>query len=188
MNNIDKGRDKMSEIEMLDIKSNISPKEYLTKLLDISKHSTKENSIVYDFDIDRNYCHMKVTKYEVDGLKEEEKEQTFDNISEVINDMLTPFLENFAQEDNIVINNITPYKEDTSNLKIISESNDMCNIHGLDEELATKLSEMVGKIKTNTNHTTQQQIDNRGVGNALAFIISLLILGMVILGLLVPNL
>ena len=79
-----------------------------------------------------------------------------------------------------------PYKEETSSLKIISETNDMCNIHGIDEDNATKLSEMAKKTSP-TISMTQGQMDERGVGNVISFILSLLILGTVIVGLLIPN-
>lgn len=178
----------MSDIEILDIESNITPKDYLNDMLNFSKQSTQENSIIFDFEVDANYCHCKITKYEIDGIKKEEAQETFNNIEEVTKEILEPFLKSFAEANKIVINNISSYKEDTTSLKIISESNDMCNIHGIDEARATKLSEMVSKKEQSIDSSlAQQKIDNRGVGNVFAFVISLLILGVVILGLLIPN-
>lgn len=188
MNNIDKGSDKVSEIEILDIKSNITPKDYLANILEFSKETTPENSIVFDFEIDANYCHCKATKYDIDGSKEELKEETFDDINTVITELVEPFLKHFADINKIVINNISPYKEETSSLKIISETNDMCNIHGMDEKTTTRLSEMVRQTaKDTTIGMSQEKMDERGVGNIFAFIISFLVLGTVIIGLLIPN-
>ena len=59
----------MAEIEMLDIESNTTPTSYLTKILEFSKQSTPENSIVFDFEVDANYCHCKATRYDIDGSK-----------------------------------------------------------------------------------------------------------------------
>lgn len=176
----------MAEIEMLDIESNTTSTSYLTKILEFSKQSTPENSIVFDFEVDANYCHCKATRYDIDGSKQEIKEETFDNITEVLKDLIEPFINHFADVNKIIINNVTPYKEETSSLKIISETNDMCNIHGIDEDNATKLSEMAKKTSP-TISMTQGQMDERGVGNVISFILSLLILGTVIVGLLIPN-
>ena len=52
----------MAEIEMLDIESNTTPTSYLTKILEFLKQSTPENSIVFDFEVDANYCHCKATR------------------------------------------------------------------------------------------------------------------------------
>ena len=73
----------MAEIEMLDIESNTTPTSYLTKILEFSKQSTPENSIVFDFEVDANYCHCKATRYDIDGSKQEIKEETKDVISEL---------------------------------------------------------------------------------------------------------
>lgn len=178
----------MSEVEILDIESNITPKDYLSYMLDFLKQSTQENSIIFDFEVDANYCHCKITKYEIDGTRKEERQETFTDIEEVIKEILEPFLKKFAADNKIVINNISAYKEDTTSLKIISESNDMCNIHGIDEKAATTLSEVVSKLEQSTDISVdQQKIDNRGVGNVFAFVISLLILSVVMLALLIPN-
>ena len=176
----------MTEIEMLDIENNTTPANYLTKILEFSKTSTSSNSIVFDFEVDVNYCHCKAIKYDIDGSKQEIKEETFDQMNEVLKDLIEPFINHFAEENKIIINNVTPYKEQTSSLKMISEANDMCNIHGIDEDNATRLSEMVKKASP-TISITQGQIDEKGVGNIVSFIRSRIILGTVIIGLLIPN-
>ena len=94
----------VSEIEILDIGNNISPKDYLTTLLELTKQSTPENSIVFDFDITTHYCHSKVTKYNIDGSKEVQKEVTFKDISDTIENLIEPFLKTFANTNKIVIN------------------------------------------------------------------------------------
>lgn len=178
----------MSEIEILDLKSKLTPKEYLTNILTLSKQTTQENSIIFDFEIDRNYCHCKATKYNVDGSKEAIKEEIFDNINQVMNELIEPFLNHFVNTNKIVINNISSYKEQTTSLKVISEFNDMCNIHGIDEKNATRLSEKAKQIgMSNMSDISQEKMDQRGVGNVLAFIISILILATIIVGLLIPN-
>ena len=70
----------LSEIEILDAESNVTPKDYLNHLLEFSKQSTQENSIIFDFEVDANYCHWKITKYEIDGTRKEERQETFNNI------------------------------------------------------------------------------------------------------------
>ena len=89
----------MSEIEILDAESNVTPKDYLNHLLEFSKQSTQENSIIFDFEVDANYCHCKITKYEIDGTRKEERQETFNNIEEVIEEILEPFLKKIFETD-----------------------------------------------------------------------------------------
>lgn len=178
----------MDEVEKLEIEDTSTPQKYLEMINDFLKQSTPENSIIFEFNIDANYCHTKATKYEIDGSKEELEEETFSDINLVIKELLEPFLKQFTKENKIVINQISPYKEEKVSLKIISEHNDMCNIHGLQEKETTRISELVAQSTTHkVTNTSQDKIDQRGVGNALAFIFSILILGAIILGMLVPN-
>ena len=120
----------MDEVEKLEIQDTSTPQQYLDKINNFLKQSTPENSIIFEFDIDANYCHAKATKYEIDGSKEELEEETFSNLELVIQELLEPFLNQFTKDNKIVINQISPYKEEKVSLKIISEHNDMCNIHG----------------------------------------------------------
>ena len=64
----------------------------------------------------------------------------------------------------------------------------MCNIIDLEEEKVTKLSELVDHEKKNQSQTKLNQENNEhGAGNVVAFIISLIIVGILILGMLVPD-
>lgn len=178
----------MDEVEKLEIQDTSTPQQYLDKINNFLKQSTPENSIIFEFDIDANYCHVKATKYEIDGSKEELEEETFSNLELVIQELLEPFLNQFTKDNKIVINQISPYKEEKVSLKIISEHNDMCNIHGLQEKETTRISEAIGQTASNKpSAISQEKIDQRGTGNALAFIFSILILGAIILGMLAPN-
>lgn len=173
-----------ANVEILDLEDNTTPRAYLARIVNYFKCSTQENSIIFDFEIDTNYCHCKVIKYEVDGSKEELEQETFSDLDQVLTDLLEPFLKDFSTNHKIVINSIQPDKNNTSNLKVISEQNDMCNIRGLKETITTRLSEKVRQKENNkTARTSQEKSDQKGVGNTLGFIISLLIVGTIILGL-----
>ena len=64
----------------------------------------------------------------------------------------------------------------------------MWNIYGIGGINAKKMSELVNKLEQSADISLEQQkIDNRGVGNVFAFVISILVLGVVMLGLLIPN-
>lgn len=178
----------MDEVEKLEMEDTITPQKYLEKINSFLKQSTPENSIIFEFDIDANDCHTKAIKYEIDGSKEELEEENFSDAKLVIKELLEPFLKKFTVENKIVINQISPYKEEKVSLKIISEHNDMCNIHGLQEEEATRISEAIGQSTIHTtNGISQEKIDQKGFGNAMAFVFSILLLGAIILGMLVPS-
>ena len=64
----------------------------------------------------------------------------------------------------------------------------MINIIGLDENEIIRLSEMVNHMSKKENETLpQQKIDEKGVGNVLAFIISILVIGVILFGMLLPS-
>lgn len=177
----------MAEIELLEMEEKMNTKEYLEQLIHFFQQSTKENSIVFHFELDPTSCTCKIIKYELDGSNQT-LEKRLNNKQDAIENILEPLITHFINNNKIIINNIASYKENTSSLKIISEENDMCNIQGIDEKLATRLSEMVEKSeKKFMTVQKEQQIDNKGVGNVLAFILSLFVLGIVILSFLLPN-
>lgn len=178
----------MEEVEMLSIDATDPHQEYQKELLSFLNGASKDNSIIYEFNFDKQYCYCKITKYEIDGSHQILDNKTFSKPDEVLIEILEPFLKAFANQNNIVINNITPNKGNKSNLKIISEYNDMCNIINLNETDIIKLSELVEqekkyhpKLPSNLNN------NEKGLGNVIAFIISLIIVGIIILGMLVPD-
>lgn len=176
----------MEEIEMLEVEDTTTPKQYLEKLIAFSTKATQENSIVYKFDIDNNYCHCEIIIYEINGSNEKLEKETFSDIEKTKKELIEPFLKYFSDNNKIVINNISPSLGETSNLKIISESNDMCEIHGMLDEDITRMSELVSHTEKEAA-SQQAKIDERGVGNTLAFVFSVLILGAIILAMLFPN-
>lgn len=178
----------MEEVEMLSIEATDPHKEYQQELLEFLKEATKENSVIYEFKFTNKYCYCKIVKYEIDGSKETLDDKTFSNPKEVLLEIIEPFLKEFANQNEIVINQILPKSNNHSDLKIISNNNDMCNIIDLEEEKVTKLSELVDHEKKNQSQTTLNQENNEhGAGNVVAFIISLIIVGILILGMLVPD-
>lgn len=178
----------MEKIEILSIEATDPHKEYQQELLGFLKEATKENSVVYEFKFTNNYCYCKTVKYEIDGSNEILDDKTFSNPKEVLLEIIEPFLKEFANQNEIVINQILPKSNNRSDLKIISNNNDMCNIVDLEEEKVTKLSELVDHEKKNQSQTTFSNENNeQGSGNIVAFIVSLIIVGILILGILVFN-
>ena len=54
----------MEEIELLEEQEN---KNYLPKLLEVLKESTKENSIIVEFNLETSQSSYKVNQYNLDG-------------------------------------------------------------------------------------------------------------------------
>lgn len=178
----------MEKIEILSIEATDPHKEYQQELLGFLKKATKENSVVYEFKFTNKYCYCKTVKYEIDGSNEILDDKTFSNPKEVLLKIIEPFLKEFANQNEIVINQILPKSNNRSDLKIISNNNDMCNIVDIEEEKVTKLSELVDHEKKNQSQTAlNQENSEQGSGNVVAFIISLITVGILILGMLVPD-
>lgn len=178
----------MEEIELLETVEQEPHKECLEDLSACLKQSTKENSIVIKFVVESKYCHCNAIEYDVDGSNKKVEDKTFSEIDKVISMIIEPLIQQFIKTNKIMINNILPNQKNTSDLKIISEDNDMINIIGLDENEIIRLSEMVNHMSKKENETLpQQKIDEKGVGNVLAFIISILVIGVILFGMLLPR-
>ena len=93
---------------MLSIEATDPHKEYQQELLEFLKEATKENSVIYEFKFTNKYCYCKTVKYEIDGSKETLDDKTFSNPKEVLLEIIEPFLKEFANQNEIVINQILP--------------------------------------------------------------------------------
>lgn len=178
----------MEEIELLESVKQEPHKECLEDLFTCMKQSTKENSLVIKFVADSKYCRCNAIEYEVDGSNKEIEDKTFSEIDKVVSMVIEPLIQHFVTTNKIIINNISPNQGNTSDLKIISENNDMINIIGLDENEITRLSEMTDHMsKKESDILPQQKIDEKGVGNIFGFIISILVIGVILFGILLSN-
>lgn len=184
------------EIEVLELEDNnevTSYKDFIEKSKNTIKQTTKDNSIILDFKLEATCCHTKITKFEIDGSNKIVNDTTFPIEKDFTKELLEPILEIYAQQNKIVINTVTPEKGERSILKVISETNDMFVVTGLDFSEATHLLELVKTIQAEKNKETssasnyQQKIDERGVGNVVGMILSLALIGLVLIGLILSN-
>lgn len=172
----------LEEIELLEIETDKDYQEYYNKLLSYLRETTLENSITFEFKIEKNNCLCKVEKYEIDGSHQIIENKRFSEVEKVIKIIIKPLLSSFSKQNKIIIHTISPNHGNKSNLKIITEKNDMCNIINLEDKKIMELSEQIDHEKKNTQKLSQQKMDEHGVGNALAFILCLVIVGMIFLG------
>lgn len=166
----------LEEIELLDIENDEKYQNYYNKLINTLNQTTIENSIIFEFEIKENICLCKIEKYEVNGSHQMIQTQEFSKIEKVIDRIIKPFLSVFNKKNKIIIHTITPTHGTKSNLKLITENNDMCNIKNLEDKTIIELSEKIDQDKE-----SEQKIDEHGVGNVLAFILSLIIVGIILL-------
>lgn len=184
------------EIEVLELEDSQPEtfyKDYIEESKNTIKQTTKDNSIILDFKLEEAYCYTKITKFEIDGSNKIIKDTTFTKEKDFIKELLEPILKIYSQQNKIVINTVTPEKEERSVLKVISETNDMFVVTGLDLGEATRLLELVKIIQSEKNKETssdfnyQQKIDERGVGNVVGMLLSLTMIGLVLLSLILSN-
>ena len=151
----------LEEIELLDIENDEKYQNYYNKLINTLNQTTIENSIIFEFEIKENICLCKIEKYEVNGSHQMIQTQEFSKIEKVIDRIIKPFLSVFNKKNKIIIHTITPTHGTKSNLKLITENNDMCNIKNL-EDLKEVISDInsLGKAKKCTlNFVEAAQID-----------------------------
>ena len=89
----------VEEIELLEEQEN---KDYLAKLLEVLKESTKENSIIVEFNLEISQSSYKVNQYNLDGSIKEYEEKLILTKEEIIEKVIKPFLKELLKNRKIL--------------------------------------------------------------------------------------
>lgn len=106
-------------------------KKYLDDVIDISKNSTKDNYIIYDFVIQDDIIKSTICSYNQNGDKKVLRREKLSVDGKFFN-FFTPLIESFSKYNNVVNENISD--TDSDNLvtyRLITDNNDQLCIDGL---------------------------------------------------------
>lgn len=158
--------------------------EYIESLLNISRLTNKENSILINFDISGETCSNVVSFIQRDGTKDILKDSTFVCDDEFYKDFLEKFIIEYYEEMVVAFNdNIDISLDGKYSFRVVTDDNDMLSINGLSLEYANYLMELTKKRQEKVE---EYVLNDDGVTTAFAtFIIvggiGIAILAMVLL-------
>lgn len=158
--------------------------EYIESLLNISRLTNKENSILINFDISGETCSNVVSFIQRDGTKDILKDSTFVCDDEFYKDFLEKFIVEYYEEMVVAFNdNIDISLDGKYSFRVVTDDNDMLSINGLSLEYANYLMELTKKRQEKVE---EYVLNDDGVTTAFAtFIIvggiGIAILAMVLL-------
>lgn len=118
--------------------------DYVNNLVNISRLTTKDNSIMFNFKISNGKCLNEITVIDQQGSKKDFEDLVF-KCNDVFYDVFLPKLvEELYKNNNIVVKDIVNLDGDEFvALRMISESNDLFSIDGLTKEKAESLLNLV---------------------------------------------
>ena len=151
--------------------------EYIESLLNIARLTTKENSVLINFNIKDDVCSNVVSFIQQDGTKDILKDSEFVCDDEFYSQFLEKFLIQYyntmvvAFSDSIDINADGKYT-----YRVITEDNDMLAIDGISLDYANYLINLISKRQV----VSHQDIatDESGVGTAMASFILVVGIGL----------
>lgn len=158
-------------------------KNYIKEVIEISKRTTKENSILYNFEISDKDIKSKISIIEQSGKNKVVKEGTFAKSEEFFYYFLTPLIKEFSESNNVVFNDIIDMNEDNkTTYRLLTDNNDLFTVNGLTFQDTSYLCDVVEELKRNkTEHTKELALyNNAGKVNASLVIVILLIVSLLI--------
>ncbi len=134
-------------------------KDYINNIIEISKTSTKENSLLYNFEIDNNTIHNTVTLIEIDGTKKLLKSGNFNLSNNFYNYFLNPLMNEFTKSNNVVFDDIVDIDRDNKvTYRLITDNNDLFTVNGLSFEDTSYISNVLGDVRSKKHELEQSKV------------------------------
>jgi len=154
----------------------------INDVVEISKLSTKENSILYNFSLDKDSVKSNISIVDLTGEKKVLKTSKF-NLESKFYNFVNPLLEEFIDNNEIVLSDFVDMDADNIvTYRLITSNNDQFTIDGLTFEDANYIRDVVSDLKTSKRDKPKVLTleDDSGTAN-IWFVITLVILiGLVI--------
>lgn len=140
--------------------------EYRESLLNIARLTTKENSILINFEVSGETCSNVVSFIQQDGTKDVLKDSEFVCDEDFYKDFLEKFIREYSETMFVAFNDSVDLNADGKyTYRVITEDNDMMSINGISLDYANYL---MGLIKKKTEVVEDITENESGVTTALA--------------------
>lgn len=151
--------------------------EYVEKIVNIFRLSSKKSSIIFEVKIKDYQADVCLSIVSQDGRREDFQDLALKCDESFYNHFLMSVLQSIDQNTDVKVRDIV--KNENSSLvtlRIINDNNDLFTIDGLSEDDARYLLSKLGEIKESDNEKLMIVSDNIGASNAVMFFIMTIIL------------
>lgn len=147
--------------------------------------TTKQNSIIIELRIDNNKCYISSKKIEQDGDVVELQNKFLEFNEALKKRLIESFLYQFVMNNIIIVNEISDSEiSNKSNCRIVTDTNDMFVIIGIDHEYAFYLCDLITNLiqSNNLNITHVKKLNARGVSDFVIIVMTIILIGITFIG------
>ena len=156
--------------------------EYVNKILDVARLTTKENSVLISLSIVDDKCNSKVELLEQNGSIGPSMCVNFACTENFYNNFLEKLVVEYSSFANIILSDIIDIDGDNRfTFRMVGESNDLFSIDGISNEYAKELKRLVEEGKIEDKKTLIKTNDEAGISNSLGLLIMGLMMVVIIL-------
>lgn len=147
--------------------------DYIEKIFNIFRLSSKNSSIILSIDIVDSKCLIKLKIVSQNGDTKEFSDVTFKCNNAFYNDFLDSLIKRLNDNENFIINDIVNLdKDEFMTFRLVSSNNDLITIDGLTKEQANHLN----KLFETDEKKEEILINNSGIANVWIFLLMIVVL------------
>ena len=147
--------------------------DYIEKIFNIFRLSSKNSSIILSVDIVDSKCLIKLKIVSQNGDTKEFSDVTFKCDNAFYNDFLDSLIKRLNDDENFIINDIVNLdKDEFMTFRLVSSNNDVITIDGLTKEQAHHLN----KLFETDEKKEEILINNSGIANVWIFLLMIVVL------------
>ena len=147
--------------------------DYIEKIFNIFRLSSKNSSIILSVDIVDSKCLIKLKIVSQNGDTKEFSDVTFKCDNAFYNDFLDSLIKRLNDDENFIINDIVNLdKDEFMTFRLVSSNNDLITIDGLTKEQANHLN----KLFETDEKKEEILINNSGIANVWIFLLMIVFL------------
>ena len=147
--------------------------DYIEKIFNIFRLSSKNSSIILSIDIVDSKCLIKLKIVSQNGDTKEFSDVTFKCNNAFYNDFLDSLIKRLNDDENFIINDIVNLdKDEFMTFRLVSSNNDLITIDGLTKEQANHLN----KLFETDEKKEEILINNSGSANVWIFLLMIVVL------------
>lgn len=151
-----------------------SYEEYIEKIINIFRLSSKESSIIFDLKIKDYTCVIKLSIVKQNGEREEFSDTTFKCDQSFYQKFLDVLVSEFLGSTKVVTKDIVSLSDDSLvTFRLITDNNDLFSVDGLSEEHAKYL---LGLDKKDDDKYLNATRNSQGIGSIWMFILMIIVL------------
>lgn len=147
--------------------------DYIEKIFNIFRLSSKSSSIILSIDIVDSKCLIKLKIVSQNGDTKEFSDVTFKCNNAFYDDFLDSLIKRLNDDENFIINDIVNLdKDEFMTFRLVSSNNDLITIDGLTQEQANHLN----KLFETDEKKEEILINNSGIANVWIFLLMIFVL------------